>query len=110
MKLVALTAVIALGGCSLVGETRHPYTTSRGRLTCQSYALPVIDALVAAPTLAVGGLFAYVVATDPEMRPALPVAVIGLAIGVPAALGAIVGFRNIPQCNRELDAITPPAH
>lgn len=104
MKAVALVLAIALGGCSLISQTRRPYRTARGELTCQSYALPVFDTLVAAGALPVGGLATYLAVSDRELSELLLPGLAFLALGVPAAIGAVVGFRDIPRCNRELRA------
>ena len=105
MKTVAISLLVALGGCSLTAQTRHPHRERSGQMACQSYALPIIDTVIAAPLLPIGALGIYLGATDRELRSFGTAGVIILALAIPAAISAVVGYRDIPRCNRELDAL-----
>jgi hypothetical protein len=104
---LAISALVALGGCSLIAETRQPHRTARGELTCHSYALPVFDALIGAGALPVGGLATYLGFSDRELSELRLPGVLILSVGVVSAIGAVVGFRDLPRCNRDLRATAP---
>ena len=103
MGTTVLITAVAVGGCSLLGASAHPHRERSGALECNSYALPVLDALVGLPLLAFGTFAGVMAVTDRESRDeATPIAVIAILLSVPLVASAAVGVHHDVVCRREL--------
>ena len=101
MRPVALALATLLASCAMT-MTRGPSSATPAQPCTDSYALPIVDGVVAASTLGLGGYFAARAAKGDartqEVFDGLMFGIPLLAFGITYSVSALIGRSRVARC------------